>query len=203
MFFRGAEVRKWLNSSQSRKPFLPGYHLHMEHVTFHLFAPLHKGNDGKMQCWVLQKTWTNHNTSFDSQTVLCLSILHSHHCVRQVGSSRDDNIQVPKGWVPYTCQLLTFPTMKLKNNTKKQSVNLELMKLSFLLEYFPTLRMSFPYISVDLTNPLVCHQTVQSQHFLFVSVTSSFAILAEIALQVEKMLTKVEGEADCSLTKKN
>ena len=47
--------------------------------------------------------------------------------------------------------------MKLKNNTKKQSVNLELMKL----------------------------------------------ILAEIALQIEKMLTKVEGEADCSLTKKN
>lgn len=93
--------------------------------------------------------------------------------------------------------------MKLKNKTKKQSVSLELMKLSFLLEYFPTLRMSFPYISVDLTNPLVCHQTVQSQHFLFVSVTSSFAILAEIALQVEKMLTKVGGEVDCSLTKKN
>lgn len=61
------------------------------HGACHLpsFAPLHKGNDGKMQCWVLQKTWTNHNTSFDSQTVLCLSILRSHYCVRQVGGAAE------------------------------------------------------------------------------------------------------------------
>lgn len=63
--------------------------------------------------------------------------------------------------------------------------------------------MSFSYISVDLTNPLVCHQIVQSQHFLFISDFSSFASLAEIVLQVEKMLTKVKGERQWFLTDKN
>lgn len=183
MFFRGAEVRKWLNSSQSRKPFLPGYHLHMERVTFHLLHLCTKGMKEKCNAEFFRKPGLT--------TILHLTVRQSYayqFCVHTTVFDRwgeQQRFQVPKGWVPYTCQLLTFPTMKLKNKTKKQSVNLELMKLSFLLEYFPTLRMSFPYISVDLTNPLVCHQTVQSQHFLFVSVTSSFAILAEIALQVE------------------
>lgn len=117
------------------------------------------------------------------------------------GESRDDNIQVAKGRVPCTCQLLTFPTMKLKNKTKKQSVNLELIELNFLqpcilwmqglLEYFQNV---FP-IYLSRPNKSTCLSPACATTTLPIfSVASSFASLAEIVLQVEKMLTEVKGE---------